>query len=50
MVNKFLWDMFQNHQVKKFERLIEEGVAIDEAVHILQDDNRFFFKEVMKVR
>ena len=50
MVNKFLWDMFQKHQEKGFERLIEEGVAIDEAVHILQDDNRFFFKEVMKVR
>lgn len=50
MVNEFLFNMFQNHQVKKFERLIEEGVAVDEAVHILQDDNRFFFNNVMKAR
>ena len=50
MVNKFLWDMYQKHQIVKIQRLIDEGVAIDEVIHILQDDNRFFFKEVMKAR
>ena len=48
MVNKFLWNMFQKHQIIKMQRLIEEGMAIDEIVHVLQDDNRFFFKEVIK--